>query len=110
MPTKEEGSSSNPFEWELNKRGKEIQNGDENLVKLFKDFFETSHENAIYTGTLEVEMYLIENMTELCGYKINFIIFLKIWKVLEHIVYAINLKFLVSELELFLIMNLQMRN
>ena len=52
MPTKEEGSSSNPFEWELNKRGKEIQNGDENLVKLFKDFFETSHENAIYTGTL----------------------------------------------------------
>ncbi len=52
MPTKEEGHSSNPFEWEPNKRGKEIQNGDEKLVKLFKDFFETNHENAIYTGTL----------------------------------------------------------
>lgn len=52
MPTKEEGHSSNPFEWESNKRGKEIHNGDEKLVKLFKDFFETNHENAIYTGTL----------------------------------------------------------
>ena len=52
MPTKEEAHSSNPFEWEPNKRGKEIQNGDENLVKIFKDFFETNHENAIYTGTL----------------------------------------------------------
>ncbi len=52
MPTKEEGHSSNPFEWEPNKRGKEIQSGDAKLVKLFKDFFETNHENAIYTGTL----------------------------------------------------------
>lgn len=52
MPTKKEGCSSNTFEWEPNKRGKEILNGDEKLVKLFKDFFETNHENAIYTGTL----------------------------------------------------------
>ena len=52
MPTKEEGHSSNPFEWEPNKRGKEILSGDEKLVKIFQDFFETNLENAIYTGTL----------------------------------------------------------
>ena len=52
MPTKKEGHSSNPFEWEPNKRGKEILSGDEKLVKIFQDFFETNLENAIYTGTL----------------------------------------------------------
>ena len=52
MPTKEEGHSSNPFEWEPNKRGKEIQNGDEKLVNLFKDFFKDNYENTTYTGTL----------------------------------------------------------
>lgn len=52
MPTKEEGHSSNPFEWDPNKRGKEIQNGDEKLVKIFKDFFKATYENTIYAGTL----------------------------------------------------------
>lgn len=52
MPTKEEGCSSNPFEWEPNKRGKEIQNGDKKLVKIFKDFFKDNYENTTYTGTL----------------------------------------------------------
>ena len=52
MPTKEEGYSSNPFEWEPNKRGEEIQNGNKTLVKIFKDFFEVNYGNTIYTGTL----------------------------------------------------------
>ena len=52
MPTKEEGHSSNPFEWEPNKRGEEIQNGNETLINIFKDFFESNYENTIYTGTL----------------------------------------------------------
>lgn len=52
MPTKEEGHSSNPFEWETNKRGEEIQIGDKKLVKVIKGFFETNCENTIYTGTL----------------------------------------------------------
>ena len=52
MPTKEEGCSSNPFEWEPNKRGEEIQNGDKKLVKIFRDFFKDNYENTIYTGTL----------------------------------------------------------
>ena len=52
MPTKEEGHSSNPFEWETNKRGEEIQIGDKKLVKIIKGFFETNCENTIYTGTL----------------------------------------------------------
>ena len=52
MPTKEEGCSSNPFEWEPNKRGEEIQNGNETLINIFKIFFESNYENTIYTGTL----------------------------------------------------------
>ena len=52
MPTKKEGCSSNPFEWEPNKRGEEIQNGDKTLVTVFKDFFESNYENGIYTGIL----------------------------------------------------------
>ena len=52
MPTKKEGYSSNPFEWETNKRGEEIQIGDKKLVKVIKGFFETNCENTIYTGTL----------------------------------------------------------
>ena len=52
MPTKEEGHSSNPFEWETNKRGEEIQIGDKKLVKVIEGFFETNCENTIYTGTL----------------------------------------------------------
>ena len=52
MPTKQEGCSSNPFEWEPNKRGEEIQNGNETLINIFKIFFESNYENTIYTGTL----------------------------------------------------------
>ncbi len=52
MPTKHKGYSSNPFEWEPNKRGEEIQSGDEKLVSTFKEFFESYNENTIYTGTL----------------------------------------------------------
>ena len=52
MPTKKEGCSSNPFEWEPNKRGEEIQNGNETLINIFKDFFESNYKNTIYTGIL----------------------------------------------------------
>ena len=52
MPTKKEGCSSNPFEWEPNKRGEEIQNGNETLINIFKNFFESNYKNTIYTGIL----------------------------------------------------------
>ena len=52
MPTKQEGCSSNPFEWEPNKRGKEIQVGNTILVNIFQDFFKSNYEKAIYTGIL----------------------------------------------------------
>ena len=52
MPTKQEGCSSNPFEWEPNKRAKDIQLGDKALINTFKNFFESNYDKTIYVGTL----------------------------------------------------------
>ena len=62
MPTKEEGHSSNPFEWETNKRGEEIQNGDKKLVKIRKkygkidpfNFWEPIEINVEGIGTVKI--------------------------------------------------------
>ena len=37
MPTKSENEGTNPFEWEPDKRAKQIQNADDNLLKCVKE-------------------------------------------------------------------------
>ncbi len=52
MPIKYEGEGSNPFEWELNKRAKDIKYGDIELVKLFEDELKNINKNKFYKGIL----------------------------------------------------------
>lgn len=52
MPSKERGEGSNPFEWEPNKRAKEIKNADSDLVQKFQNFLKEKHKNKVYTGTI----------------------------------------------------------
>lgn len=52
MPSKDRGESSNPFEWEPNKRAKEIKNADIELVQSFEKFLKSKYKGKIYTGTL----------------------------------------------------------
>ena len=40
MPTKSENEGTNPFEWEPDKRAKQVQNADDNLLKCVKENFE----------------------------------------------------------------------
>ena len=52
MPKKDEGEGSNPFEWELNKRAKDIKYANPELVKFFKKKLKTNTNNKIYKGVL----------------------------------------------------------
>lgn len=52
MPTKNEGEGSNPFEWELDKRAKEIKYADPKLINFFERRLNSITKNEIYKGTL----------------------------------------------------------
>ena len=52
MPKKDEGEGSNPFEWELNKRAKDIKYANPELVKFFEKKLKTNTNNKIYKGVL----------------------------------------------------------
>lgn len=52
MPIKPKGEGSNPFEWELNKRAKEIKYADSELVDIFEQSFNNYSKNKIYKGIL----------------------------------------------------------
>lgn len=51
-PPKMKNEGSNPFDWEPDKRAKEIIETDKNLVNKLENFFEKHSENKIYVGTL----------------------------------------------------------
>lgn len=52
MPSKDRGEGSNPFEWEQNKRAKEIKSADYELVQKFQNFLKEKHKSKVYTGTI----------------------------------------------------------
>lgn len=52
MPIKSKGEGSNPFEWELNKRAKDIQQANLKLVDLVEKSLISNTKNKIYRGIL----------------------------------------------------------
>lgn len=52
MPIKSKGEGSNPFEWELNKRAKEIKLADCKLANLLEKLLKNINKNKIYKGIL----------------------------------------------------------
>ena len=52
MPSKNRGEGSNPFEWEPDKRAKEIKSADHKLVQKFQKFFQEKHRGKVYIGTI----------------------------------------------------------
>lgn len=52
MPSKDKGKGSNPFEWEPNKRAKDIQNSDLKLVNIIEESLKLNCSNKIYRGIL----------------------------------------------------------
>lgn len=52
MPAKKEKEGSNPFEWEINKRAKEIKHSDEKTVEGLSEFLKNNYSNTTYIGTL----------------------------------------------------------
>lgn len=52
MPNKNKGEGSNPFEWEPNKRAKDIKNSDLKLVNIIEEYLKDNSSNKIYTGIL----------------------------------------------------------
>ncbi len=52
MPSKNKGEGSNPFEWEPNKRAKDIKNSDLKLVNIIEKYLKDNSSNKIYTGIL----------------------------------------------------------
>lgn len=52
MPSKDRGKGSNPFEWEPNKRAKDIQNSDLKLVNIIEEILKLNCSNKIYRGIL----------------------------------------------------------
>lgn len=52
MPAKKEKEGSNPFEWEINKRAKEIKYADEKIVEEISEFLKNNSSSNIYVGTL----------------------------------------------------------
>lgn len=52
MPIKARGEGSNPFEWEPNKRAKELQMADTKLVNKIEEKLKTNSSKQIYKGTL----------------------------------------------------------
>lgn len=51
MPVKGKKEGSNPFEWELNRRTKDMKIADSNLVSVFEKEFSTG-DNKVYKGVL----------------------------------------------------------
>lgn len=52
MPNKSKGEGSNPFEWELSTRAKEIKFADTKLVNSFEKLLKKISKNKIYKGIL----------------------------------------------------------
>lgn len=52
MPNKDRGKGSNPFEWEPNKRAKDIQNSDLKLINIIEESLKLNCSNKIYRGIL----------------------------------------------------------
>ena len=52
MPSKNKGEGSNPFEWEPNKRAKEIKSANSELVQKFQKFLKEQYTGKVYTGTI----------------------------------------------------------
>ena len=54
MPTRKQGEGSSPFEWELNKRAKDVKYGDTALINIVENYFEKNNKYKIkyITGTL----------------------------------------------------------
>lgn len=52
MPIKSKGKGSNPFEWELNKRAKDIQHANLKLVDIIEKSLISNTKNKIYRGIL----------------------------------------------------------
>ena len=52
MPSKNRGEGSNPFEWEPNKRAKEIKSANSELVQKFQQFLKEQYTGKVYTGTI----------------------------------------------------------
>ena len=52
MPTKSENEGTNPFEWEPDKRAKQIQNADDNLLKCVKEKLFLNYKRKVFIGTL----------------------------------------------------------
>ena len=52
MPAKNKGEGSNTFEWELNKRAKDIKYADPELIKFFEKKLKLNANNKIYKGVL----------------------------------------------------------
>ncbi len=53
MPTKGQGQGSNPFEWDPNKRARDIKSADQSLANLIKKYFTTNiPDRKIYCGIL----------------------------------------------------------
>ncbi len=52
MPSKNMGNGSNPFEWEPNKRARDIQNSNLQLVNIIEKSLKSNSLNKIYTGIL----------------------------------------------------------
>lgn len=67
MPIKSKGKGSDPFEWELNKRAKDIQYANLKLVDIVEKDLISNTKRKIYRGILGSGMYIIENLIELFG-------------------------------------------
>ncbi len=52
MPAKNKGEGSNPFEWELNKRAKEVQEANAQLVEQIEKSLISNEIKPIYKGVL----------------------------------------------------------
>lgn len=52
MPTKSENEGTNPFEWEPDKRAKQVQNADDNLLKCVKEKLFLNYKRKVFIGTL----------------------------------------------------------
>ena len=52
MPSKNKGEGSNPFEWEPNKRAKEIKSANSELVQKFQKFLKEQYAGKVYTGII----------------------------------------------------------
>ena len=52
MPQKIEGEGSNPFEWEPNKRAKDVKYADKDVLKDVKKYFEENNVRQTYVGII----------------------------------------------------------